>query len=178
MTELCNLAASRELGATVFSCEVTDPERYGVVFFDKAGRATSIEEKPRQPRSSWAVTGLYFYDNRVVEFARSLKPSARGEIEITDINRRYLNEGTLHVERIGRGYAWFDTGTHESLHEAGSFVRSIEHRQGIKIACPEEIAFERGYLSIDRVLARADFLGPTEYAKYLRERVKNFARRD
>jgi glucose-1-phosphate thymidylyltransferase len=150
---------------------VPDPERYGVVEFDRNGRAISIEEKPVRPKSNWAVTGLYFYDGEVVDIARSLKPSARGELEITDVNRRYLQAGRLHVEKMGRGYAWLDTGTHESLGDASAFVRTIERRQGIKIACPEEIAFERGYVTAADVLARADLLGRTEYATYLRERV-------
>ena len=150
---------------------MSDPERYGVVAFDADGRAQSIEEKPRAPRSNWAVTGLYFYDGEVVDIARSLKPSARGELEITDVNRRYLEAGRLQVERMGRGYAWLDTGTHESLDDASSFVRTIEYRQGIKIACPEEIAYDRGWLTAAEVLARADALGKTEYAVYLRDRV-------
>ena len=171
LVNLCQRAAAREEGATVFAYRVSDPERYGVVAFDDGGKAWSIEEKPKVPRSNWAVTGLYFYDGEVVDIARSLKPSARGELEITDVNRRYLEAGRLHVERMGRGYAWLDTGTHESLGDASSFVRTIEYRQGIKIACPEEIAFERGYVTAEEVLARADMLGKTEYAVYLRERV-------
>ena len=171
LSDLCLRAAARENGATVFAYRVRDPERYGVVAFDASGRAQSIEEKPKVPRSNWAVTGLYFYDGEVVEIARSLKPSARGELEITDVNRRYLEAGRLQVEKMGRGYAWLDTGTHESLNDASSFVRTIENRQGIKIACPEEIAFERGYLTAQEVLARAETLGKTDYATYLRERV-------
>ncbi len=176
LSRLCERAAAREDGATVFAYRVSDPERYGVVAFDEAGVAQSIEEKPKVPRSSWAVTGLYFYDRDVVEIARSLKPSSRGELEITDVNRRYLEAGRLHVERMGRGYAWLDTGTHESLADASAFVRTIERRQGIKIACPEEIALDRGYLTADDVLARADFLGKTEYAVYLRDRVASMER--
>ena len=160
-SKLCEAAAARREGATVFAYRVKDPERYGVVTFDAAGKAQSIEEKPKVPRSNWAVTGLYFYDGEVVDIARSLKPSARGELEITDVNRRYLEAGRLQVEMMGRGYAWLDTGTHESLADASAFVRTIEARQGIKIACPEEIAFDRGYVTADEVLARADILGKT-----------------
>jgi glucose-1-phosphate thymidylyltransferase len=174
MGELCKAAAQRNPGATIFAYQVSDPERYGVVTFDKSGKATAIEEKPQFPKSDWAVTGLYFYDAEVVEIAKSLKPSPRGELEITDVNRRYLEAGKLHVQRMDRGYAWLDTGTHESLNDASSFVRTIEHRQGIKIACPEEIALERGYVSAEDVLARADFLGKTAYAIYLRKRVESF----
>ena len=162
-------AVARETGATVFAYRVEDPQRYGVVEFDsKSGVAKSLEEKPTNPRSNWAVTGLYFYDNDVLNIAASIRPSARGELEITDVNRAYLERGDLHVCKLGRGHAWLDTGTHESLHEASSFVRTIEHRQGIKIMCPEEIALERGWLSADQVLARAAKLGKTEYAAYLR----------
>ncbi len=168
---LCHEAAQRTTGATVFAYQVSDPDRYGVVEFDATGKAKSIEEKPPQPRSDWAVTGLYFYDAEVVDIARSLKPSSRAELEITDVNRRYLEAGNLHVQKMGRGYAWLDTGTHESLNDASSFVRTIENRQGIKIACPEEIGLELGYLTGAQVLARADALGKTEYANYLRKRV-------
>ncbi len=176
LSQLCERAAARDEGATVFAYRVSDPERYGVVTFDASGKALSIEEKPKAPRSNWAITGLYFYDGEVVDIARSLKPSARGELEITDVNRRYLEAGRLQVEKMGRGYAWLDTGTHDSLHDATSFVRTIEYRQGIKVACPEEIAFERGYLTAEDVLARADFLGKTDYATYLRERVASSER--
>ncbi|MGD9914614.1 MAG: glucose-1-phosphate thymidylyltransferase RfbA [Rhizobiaceae bacterium] len=168
----CAQAAERETGATIFAYCVADPERYGVVTIDPAtGRATSIEEKPAQPKSHWAVTGLYFYDAGVVDIARRLKPSARGELEITDVNIEYMRRGALDVVELGRGNAWLDTGTHDSLHEAASFVRTIEKRQGIKVACPEEIALERGLLTAEQVLARADKLGKTEYAAYLRRRV-------
>ena len=159
-------------GANVFAYHVDDPERYGVAEFDPAtGRALSIEEKPANPKSNWAVTGLYFYDREVVDIAKSIKPSPRGELEITDVNRVYLERGDLNITRLGRGYAWLDTGTHESLHEAGSFVRTIEHRTGIKIACPEEVAFEQGWLDADALLARAGSLGKTGYADYLRKLV-------
>lgn len=159
-------------GANVFAYHVTDPERYGVATFDpKTSRVTALEEKPASPKSNWAITGLYFYDSDVVEIAKSIAPSARGELEITDVNRAYLERGDLSVTRLGRGYAWLDTGTHDSLHDAGSFVKTIEHRTGIKIACPEEVALELGYLQPDAVLKRADGLGKTEYAAYLRRRV-------
>jgi glucose-1-phosphate thymidylyltransferase len=173
LPELCRVAAARERGATVFAYAVDDPWRYGVVSFEKDGsRAESIEEKPEHPASNWAVTGLYFYDNQVVDIAAGIKPSARGELEITEVNRAYLERGELHVTRLGRGFAWLDTGTHESLHEASSFVRTIEHRQGLKIMCLEEIGLELGYLTPAQVLTRADQLGKTEYASYLRRRVR------
>jgi glucose-1-phosphate thymidylyltransferase len=176
LSGLCRAAASRPNGATIFAYQVKDPQRYGVVTFDGAtGQAESIEEKPSRPRSNWAVTGLYFYDNDVLDIAAALKPSARGELEITDVNRAYLRRGDLHVGRLGRGYAWLDTGTHESLHDASSFVRTIENRQGIKIMCPEEIGLEAGYISAEKVLARARQLGDTEYAAYLRRRVHELA---
>jgi glucose-1-phosphate thymidylyltransferase len=168
LAERGRAAAARTSGATVFAYHVTDPERYGVVAFDAGGRATSIEEKPKQPKSPWAVTGLYFYDADVVEIAKSITPSERGELEITDVNRHYLHRGDLLVEKLGRGNAWLDTGTHDSLHDAGSYIRTIETRTGTKIACPEEIAFDCGYISADAVLARAAMLGKTEYAAYLR----------
>lgn len=161
-------------GASVFAYHVDSPERYGVATFDEAtGRVTSIEEKPTRPRSNWAVTGLYFYDNDVVNIARSIRPSARGELEITDVNRHYMDRGDLHATRLGRGYAWLDTGTHDSLHEASSYVRTIEHRTGVKIGCPEEIAFHQGWLDGEAVLRRAAGLGKTGYADYLRWCVEN-----
>ncbi|MEL6966143.1 MAG: glucose-1-phosphate thymidylyltransferase RfbA [Pseudomonadota bacterium] len=176
LSNICRQAIANEHGATVFAYYVADPERYGVVEFDAAQKAISIEEKPAAPRSNWAVTGLYFYDNDVLDIAANVQPSARGELEITDVNRAYLNAGTLQVAKFGRGYAWLDTGTHDSLHEAGAFVRTIEHRQGIKIACPEEIGFENGWLSAEAVEARAQLLGKTDYATYLRRRIAELAR--
>ncbi|APG93940.1 glucose-1-phosphate thymidylyltransferase RfbA [Sinorhizobium americanum] len=176
LPEICREAAARESGATIFAYRVDDPQRYGVVSFDgQTGLAETIEEKPERPRSSWAVTGLYFYENSVVDIAASIRPSARGELEITDVNRAYLARGDLHVCRLGRGFAWLDTGTHDSLHDAASFVRTIEHRQGVKIMCPEEIAFELGYVSADQVLKRAELLGKNDYAAYLRRRIRELA---
>lgn len=161
-------AAVRASVATVFAYHVNDPERYGVVHFDADGRALDIEEKPVQAKTSYAVTGLYFYDPRVVEFAKNLEPSARGELEITDINRRYLDDDSLHVEVLGRGAAWLDTGTHDSLIEAAQFVQIIEHRQGLKICCPEEIAYNKGYIDEVQVGQLADKLGKSGYGQYLR----------
>jgi len=152
----------------VFAYEVTDPERYGVVGFDASGVATSLEEKPAAPKSSYAVTGLYFYDNQVIEFARSITPSARGELEITDVNRRYLEAGRLSVERLGRGYAWLDTGTFDSLAQAGEFVATLERRQGLKISCPEEIALRLGFVQPDAMAPWLDRLGKSTYAQYVR----------
>lgn len=172
LSNLSQLSSRPMKGGTVFAYRVDDPQRYGVVEFDnKTGQAISIEEKPEKPKSHWAVTGLYFYDNQVVDIARSIKPSARGELEITTVNNVYLERGELTVQRFGRGYAWLDTGTHDSLHEASSFVQTIEKRQGIKIACPEEIGLDKGWISGDAVLERAGKLGKTEYAAYLRRRV-------
>ena len=160
-------AASRTEGATVFGYHVADPERYGVVGFDAAGRAVSIEEKPERPASNYAVTGLYFYDNDVLDIAASLKPSPRGELEITDVNRIYLDAGRLAVERMGRGFAWLDTGTTESLLQAGTFVQTIEQRQGLKIACPEEIAFQQGWIPAETLAAHAHAYRKNEYGAYL-----------
>lgn len=176
LPRICQEAAARTEGASVFAYHVDDPERYGVVSFDRAtGKALSIEEKPVKAVSNWAVTGLYFYDNDVVDIAASIGPSARGELEITAVNNIYLERGALHVSRLGRGYAWLDTGTCDSLHDASSFVRTIEHRQGVQIACPEEIALEMGWLEPEQVLMRADLLGKTAYASYLRRRVETFS---
>jgi glucose-1-phosphate thymidylyltransferase len=167
LTEALRRAAAKPDGATVFAYRVHDPHRYGVVEIDDAGRALSIEEKPIQPRSSWAVTGLYFYDNRVTDYAANLKPSKRGEIEITDINRIYLETGSLQVERLGRGYAWFDTGTQESLLAASNFVGAVEMRQGLKIACPEEIAYHMGVIGEEQVRELAGELKNSTYGRYL-----------
>ncbi|MDQ7990887.1 MAG: glucose-1-phosphate thymidylyltransferase RfbA [Candidatus Dactylopiibacterium sp.] len=162
-------ADARTQGASVFAYPVTDPERYGVVEFDAEGRAISLEEKPRQPRSRYAVTGLYFYDRQVVEFARSLRPSARGELEITDLNRLYLERDELDVQKLGRGDAWLDTGTHDSLLEASQFVQTLEKRQGLKVCCPEEICWRNGWIGDDTLAAHADALGKSGYGQYLRQ---------
>jgi glucose-1-phosphate thymidylyltransferase len=167
LSSMLREAAGRRTGATIFGYRVRDPERYGVVEFGPDGRALSIEEKPKQPRSDYAVVGLYFYDERITEVAAGIKPSARGELEITDVNRAYLEMGDLHVVRFGRGYAWLDTGTHESLLEAGNFVQAIEKRQGLKVACLEEIAFEQGYIDKARLLECARAYGSSEYGRYL-----------
>lgn len=177
LIEQLRTAAEAGSGATVFAYAVEDPQRYGVIEFDgDTGDAVSIEEKPREPKSIWAVTGLYFYDNSVVEIAHGLKPSARGELEITDINRAYLERGQLRVARLGRGFAWLDTGTHDSLHDAAAFVRTIEKRQGMKVMCLEEIGLELGYLKPDDLRRRAEGLGDTDYAVYLRRRASEHDR--
>ncbi len=163
---LCG-AAERETGATVFAYPVNDPERYGVVEFDRQRRALSIEEKPKNPKSRYAVTGIYFYDHQVVNVAKSLKPSPRGELEITDVNRWYLERGQLHTEVLGRGFAWLDTGTQDSLLEAAAFIQTIEKRQGLKVACPEEIAYQLGYISADQMRQLAAKLGKSGYGEYL-----------
>ncbi|CAD5248890.1 dTDP-glucose pyrophosphorylase (glucose-1-phosphate thymidylyltransferase) [Bosea sp. 62] len=167
LTGVLHRAAARQSGATVFAYRVSDPERYGVVSFDGSGKALSIEEKPKVPRSHWAVTGLYFYDEQVVEIARKLKPSARGELEITDVNLAYLERGALSVERLGRGYAWLDTGTPDSLVEASEFVRTLERRQGFRIACPEEIAFENGWIDREQLHSLGQALSKSGYGQYL-----------
>jgi glucose-1-phosphate thymidylyltransferase len=158
-------------GATVFGYYVKDPERYGVLGFDEAGAVTSIEEKPEKPQSHYAVVGLYFYDSQITDIAGNIAPSKRGEFEITDVNRKYLEAGQLNAELLGRGTAWLDTGTHDSLMEAGQFIETIEKRQGLKVACLEEIAWEMGYINEEQVLKRAGELGKTEYAQYLKDRV-------
>ena len=174
-TEQLQRAVSHASGATVFGYWVKDPERFGVVEFDEQGNALSIEEKPRQPKSSYAVTGLYFYDNDVIEIAKGVRPSARGELEITDITNAYLQRGDLRVERFGRGFAWLDTGTHESLLEASQYVQTIENRQGLKVACLEEIAFNKGWISRESLLVKADELKKTGYGQYLRKVAEEFA---
>lgn len=166
-SDLVRKAACQAAGATVFAYYVSDPERYGIVEFDDKGNAVSLEEKPAQPKSNYAVTGLYFYDASVTEKAKILKPSARGELEITDLNKLYLQEGTLHVETMGRGYAWLDTGTHESLLQAASYVETIQERQGLKICCPEEIAYQLGYIDQEQLIRLAAPLLKNEYGQYL-----------
>ena len=172
LSETLQLAASRDSGATVFGYYVSDPERYGVVAFDADGRATDIEEKPAKPKSHYAVVGLYFYDSDVVDIAKNLKPSARGELEITDVNKEYLKRGTLQVEVLGRGTAWLDTGTHESLAQAAAFIEIIEQRQGLKISCPEEIAFRMGYIDAEEVERLAEPMKNNGYGQYLLNIVK------
>jgi glucose-1-phosphate thymidylyltransferase len=167
LTKLLQAASARTTGASVFAYHVADPERYGVVDIAADGRALSIEEKPKVPKSNWAVTGLYFYDSDVVDLARAIKPSARGELEITDLNRLYLERGLLQVEKIGRGFAWLDTGTPDSLLDAANFVGALEKRQGVRIACPEEIAFQQGWIDAAQLKALADRLGKSAYGQYL-----------
>ncbi|MCX5590180.1 glucose-1-phosphate thymidylyltransferase RfbA [Alcaligenes endophyticus] len=166
-SQMLNEASARTSGATVFGYQVKDPERFGVIEFDATGEALSIQEKPTHPKSNFVVTGLYFYDNRVVEIAKNIQPSERGELEITDVNNAYLQLGELHVKRLGRGFAWLDTGTHDSLQEAGSFIRTIEHRQGLKVACLEEIGYCHGWLSADQLNAQGQRLAQTDYGQYL-----------
>lgn len=173
LTDLLANATNRSSGATVFGYHVSDPERYGVVGFDPAGRATSIEEKPKMPKSNFAVTGLYFYDQDVVDIASRIAPSARGELEITDVNRVYMERGLLTVELMGRGFAWLDTGTPESLLEAGDFVATLEKRQGFRIACPEEIAFKQGFIDHDQLGRLGAALGRNDYAKYVQAIARN-----
>lgn len=178
LPDLLSRAVARESGATVFSTRVEDPERYGVVELGDGNRALSLEEKPEHPKSNHAVTGLYFYDGRVVEYARGLKPSPRGELEITDLNRLYMEAGDLYVEQMGRGYAWLDTGTHDSLLEAGEFVRTLQHRQGIQIACLEEIALEKGFITNDEARQRGEMFAKTAYGRaILRAVAERTARR-
>lgn len=165
--EQLKTAMDQKNGATVFGYWVKDPERFGVIDFDENGRALSIEEKPKAPKSSYAVTGLYFYDNEVIRIAKDVKPSPRGELEITDINNAYLQRGDLHVERFGRGFAWLDTGTHDSLLEASQYVQTIEHRQGLKVACLEEIAYQNEWIDREHLLERAQYFGKTGYGQYL-----------
>ncbi len=169
LTQQLQRAAQTKKGATVFGYSVQDPERYGVVEMDDGGRAISIEEKPLKPRSKWAVTGLYFYDNDVLDIAATIKPSARGELEITTVNEVYLKRGDLQVEKLGRGYCWFDTGTHESLMAAGSFVHAVQSRQGLQIACLEEIAFQAGWIGAENLIKTADTMKNSQYGRYLRD---------
>jgi len=172
LTERLKRAASREHGATVFGYWVSDPERYGVAEFNPQGKVIGLEEKPKQPRSNYAVTGLYFYDGRACDFATDLKPSPRGELEITDLNRRYLEDDSLHLEQLGRGYAWLDTGTHQSLMEAGNFIQTIENRQGLKVCCPEEIAYVNKWIDAEQLLRLAAPLSKTGYGQYLNNLTK------
>lgn len=177
LTQSMRLAAGRGVGATVFSYRVADPERFGVVDFDEDGHATHLEEKPAKPRSNWAVTGLYFYDNKVTELARQLKPSARGELEITDLNQLYLDRQELHVERMGRGTAWLDSGTPDSLMDAAAYVRALENRQGERIVCPEVIALENGFITQDHLVELGKGLGSSGYGQYLVRVAEDYGRR-
>ena len=172
LTERLKRASSRDHGATVFGYWVRDPERYGVAEFDAHGRVIGLEEKPSKPKSHYAVTGLYFYDQRVCDYAADLKPSPRGELEITDLNRGYLEDGTLHLEQLGRGYAWLDTGTHESLMQAGNYIETIENRQGLKVCCPEEIAYAHGWIDAEQVMRLAAPLAKTGYGQYLQHLIE------
>jgi glucose-1-phosphate thymidylyltransferase len=172
LTERLKRANSRDHGATVFGYWVRDPERYGVAEFDSSGRVIGLEEKPAKPKSHYAVTGLYFYDQRVCDYAADLKPSPRGELEITDLNRRYLEDGSLHLEQLGRGYAWLDTGTHESMMEAGNYIQTIENRQGLKVCCPEEIAYGHGWIDAEQVVRLAAPLAKTGYGQYLQHLIE------
>ncbi|EEO5215309.1 glucose-1-phosphate thymidylyltransferase, partial [Salmonella enterica] len=174
LPKLMEAAVNKESGATVFAYHVNDPERYGVVEFDQNGTAVSLEEKPLQPKSNYAVTGLYFYDNSVVEMAKNLKPSARGELEITDINRIYMDQGRLSVAMMGRGYAWLDTGTHQSLIEASNFIATIEERQGLKVSCPEEIAYRKGFIDAEQIKNLAKPLSKNAYGQYLLNMIKGY----
>ncbi|HEX7815235.1 glucose-1-phosphate thymidylyltransferase RfbA [Dyella sp.] len=172
LTERMKRAAARDHGATVFGYFVRDPERYGVAEFDASGKVIGLEEKPSAPKSNYAVTGLYFYDNRASDFAASLKPSPRGELEITDLNRCYLDDSSLHLEQLGRGYAWLDTGTHESLMEAGEYIQTIENRQGLKVCCPEEIAYINKWIDAEQLQRLAEPLAKTGYGQYLKNLIK------
>ena len=176
LTEMVKRASERKSGATVFAYPVKDPERYGVVSFDGEGRAETLEEKPASPKSNFAVTGLYFYDHRVVDVAKEIKPSARGELEITDVNQWYLDKGELNVEVMGRGMAWLDMGTHDSLLHASTFIETLESRQGLKIACPEEIAFHEGFIDLQQLGALAEGYGKSSYGAYLRQLVDELDR--
>ena len=173
LTKRLKEAADRKVGATVFGYYVDDPERFGIVEFDKNGKAISIEEKPAHPKSNYCVTGLYFYDNRVVEYAKNLKPSARGELEITSVNEEYMKLGKLKVEKLGRGMTWFDTGTHDALLETASFVQTIEKRQGLQISCPEEIAYKNGWITAEKLSKLADKYMKTDYGRYLKDLAEN-----
>jgi glucose-1-phosphate thymidylyltransferase len=177
LSHILQRVSARERGATIFGYHVQNPSAYGVVEFDAQGRPVGIEEKPSRPRSSYAVTGLYFYDNRVVDIAREIRPSARGELEITDVNSAYLGLGELQVERLGRGTAWLDTGTHQSLLQASLFIETIEQRQGLKISCPEEIAYRMGYIDVEQVERLAQPLEKTGYGRYLRQLIQEQATR-